>query len=186
MFLSHQTIERYIQEKKIVIGPEYNPNNLRPVGIRLHLADTVLIPEPNQVVDLTEPTELRYTQVNLTAQSFYLEPNGFILGSTYEIIQTAPTILAMLDGRSTLARLGLAIHTTAAIIDGTFGQPHAPTLEIKNVGNFSIRLRYKDPIAMLLFAELQEPVTQPLQSQYGSTPHKVMPPNLQFKTGCDT
>ena len=44
------------------------------------------------------------------------------------------------------------------MIDGTFETPHVAVLEIKNVGNFKIRLNFKDPVAMMLFAELKDPV----------------------------
>jgi hypothetical protein len=46
------------------------------------------------------------------------------------------------------------------VIDGTFEVPHVAVLEIKNVGNFKIRFNFRDPIAMMLFAELKDPVTQ--------------------------
>lgn len=186
MFLSHQAIEDCLAKKLIIIGPAFDAKNLRPAGIRLHLGDTLLIPEPDQTVDLTEPTELRYKKIDLNKTVFYLKPDEFILGSTYETVQTAPNILALLDGRSTIARLGLTTHVTAAVIDGTFAAPHTPTLEIKNVGNFTIRLKPGDPIAMMLFAELKDPVTQNLQSQYHATLQQVAPPNLTFKTGRDS
>jgi len=63
--------------------------------------------------------------------------------------------------------------------------PHVVVLEIKNVGNFRVRLKFKDPIAMMVFAELKEPVVQKMQSQYGGGQSKVTPPNLNFKTGHD-
>jgi len=182
MFLSHQSIERSIDEKKIIIGPDFNKKNIRPVGIRMHLAEEILMSEPGQTVTLTESIDLKYKKIDLTKEEFYLEPGQFILAATYETIQTSPDILAILDGRSTVARLGLTTHITAAIIDGTFEKPHSPTLEIKNVGNFRIKLQYKDPIAMMLFAELKDPVTQKLQNQYTQVPNKVSPPNLKFKT----
>jgi dCTP deaminase len=185
MFLSHRTIEKYIDQKKIIIGPDFDKKNIRPVGLRMHLGKELLLPEANQIVDLTMSTTLKYKTVDLTQEIFYLEPGQFVLGSTYETIQTTPDILVILDGRSTIARLGLTTHITASIIDGTFEAPHAATLEIKNLGNFTIRLKYKDPIAMMLFAELKDPVTQELQSQYRNAPHKVTPPNLDFKTGHD-
>lgn len=186
MFFSHQTIEGCINEGKIIIGPEFDKKNIRPVGIRLHLGSELLIAEPNQIVDLTaESQNLKYKTVNLLEEEFYLAPGEFVLAATYETIQTDASILAILDGRSTVARLGLTTHITASIIDGTFGTPNAPTLEIKNVGNFTIRLKYKDPIAMMIFAELKDPVVQKQQSQYQQQPNKVTPPNLQFKTGCD-
>ena len=114
-----------------------------------------------------------------------MEPNAFILGATHEAIKTPQNILAILDGRSTVARLGLTIHNTASAIDGTFEEPHVVVLEIKNAGNFRVKLKFKDPIAMMLFAELKDLVTQKLQGQYGGQ-NKATPPNLKFKTGRDT
>jgi dCTP deaminase len=89
------------------------------------------------------------------------------------------------DGRSTVARLGVTIHITASVIDGTFETPHVAVLEIKNLGNFKIRLNFKDPVAMMLFAELKDPVTQKIQTQYGGGQSKATPPNLRFRTGDD-
>jgi len=182
MFLSHQTIEKYIDEGKILIEPDFDKKNIRPVGIRIHLAKHLLLPEPNQVVSLTVAQELKYKEIDLTTEDFLLEPGQFVLGASYEAIQTPPNVLAILDGRSTVARLGLI---TAAVIDGTFETPHVAVLEIKNLGNFKIRLNFKDPVAMMLFAELKDPVTQKLQTQYGGGQSKATPPNLRFRTGDD-
>lgn len=185
MFLSHQDIENCIKDGSIKIGPNFDNKNIRPAGVRVHLGEEVIIPEAGQSVNLTEKNNLRYKTVNLLNTAFNLKPGDFVLASTFETFKTAPTILAILDGRSTIARLGLTTHITASIVDGTFETPHSPTLEIKNVGNFTIRLKFKDPIAMMLFAELKNPVTQGLQSQYRNIGNKVSPPNLNFKTGED-
>lgn len=185
MFLSHQTIEKYIDEGKILIGPDFDKKNIRPAGIRIHLAKHLLVPAPGQVVSLTEAQELAYKEIDLTAEEFFLAPGEFVLGASYEAIQTPPDVLAILDGRSTIARLGLTVHITAAVIDGTFETPHVAVLEIKNVGNFKIRLSFKDPIAMMLFAELKDPVTQKLEPRYGGGQSKATPPNLKSGTGDD-
>lgn len=185
MFLSHQSIENCLDSGQIIIGPEFEKKNIRPVGIRVHLGKKLLISEPNQVVDLTEAQELKYKEIDISKEEFFLEPGQFVLGSTFETIQTANNILTILDGRSTVARLGLTTHITASIIDGTLGLPQAATLEIKNVGNFKVRLKFKDPIAMMLFAELRDPVMQKPQSQYSANTDTVSPPNLNFKTGSD-
>jgi dCTP deaminase len=185
MFLSHQTIEKYIDDGKIIIQPEFNKKNIRPVGLRIHLAKEILIPEEGQTVEINSPAELKYKEINLTKEKFFLEPGGFVLGATYEAIQTPPNVLAILDGRSTVARLGITTHITASIADGTFEMPHVVVLEIKNVGNFRVRLKFKDPIAMMVFAELKDPVVQKIQSQYSGGQSKVTPPNLNFKTGQD-
>src|SRR3989344_3196518 len=143
MFLTHHSIEEYIDKKEIIIKPEFDKKDIRPVGIRIHLAKNVLIPEPNQSVDFSKPEDLKYKEVDLTKEEFYLSPGDFILGATHEAIQTPKNILAILDGRSTIARLGITTHITASIADGTFEAPHVVVLEMKNVGNFKIRLRYK-------------------------------------------
>lgn len=186
MFLPHHIIGKYIDEGKIIINPEFDKKDIRPVGIRIHLAKDILVPEAGQTVDMTVPTDLKYKEIDLTKEEFFLEPGQFVLGATHEAIQTSPDILAILDGRSTVARLGLTVHITASIADGTFEVPHVVVLEMKNVGNFRIRLKYKDPVAMMVFAELKEPVTQKIQTQYGGGQNKVTPPNLKFKTGRDT
>src|SRR5271154_4268923 len=100
MFLSHATIERYIQEEKILVFPAVEKKNIRPVGLRLHLGKYILIPEPNQTVNLTEATELKYKTIDISQEEFYLEPGQFVLGCTYEQIQTSRDILVFLDGRS--------------------------------------------------------------------------------------
>ena len=185
MFLSHNSIEQYIDDKKIIIKPEFNKNNIRPAGIRIHLAKEILIPEPNQTVEIRKPQNLKYKEIDLTKEEFYLKPGQFVLGATFEAIQTPPDIIGILDGRSTIARLGITTHITASIIDGIYETPHIIVLEIKNVGNFKVRLKFKDPIAMLVFTELKEPVIQKIQSQYGKKQTKVTPPNLNFRTGQD-
>lgn len=179
MFLSHQYIEKYIDEGKIIIKP-FEKKNIRPAGLRVHLAKDILIPEQNQTVELDKPQNLKYKEIDLTQEDFYLDPGQFILGATFELIQTTADLLTILDGRSTIARLGLTTHITASIIDGAFNTPHAIVLEIKNMGNFRIKLKFKDPIAMIVFAELKGTVTQKIQNQYGEKQTKVTPPNLNF------
>jgi dCTP deaminase len=185
MFFSHKTIEECIDNGQIIVGPDFDKKNIRPVGIRIHLGSELLVAEPGQIVDLTESSALRYKSVDISKEEFYLEPNQFVLCSTHEKIQTATNILAMLDGRSTVARIGLTTHVTASITEGTIDGPHSPTLEIKNVGNFKVRLKYMDPFAMMMFAELKDPVTNKLQNQYRESLGKVAPPNLNYKTGQD-
>src|SRR2546425_1702748 len=104
MFLSHQTIEKYINEGKIIIGPDFDKKDIRPVGIRIHLAKGLLLPEPNQVVSLTVGQDLKYKEIDLTKEDFLLEPGQFVLGASYETIQTPPNVLAILDGRSTVGK----------------------------------------------------------------------------------
>ena len=185
MFLSHKTIERLLDEGALIIT-NFDRKDIRPVGIRVHLAKDILIPESGQAVEISGGAQdLKYREVDVTKEEFFLEPGGFILAATEEAIQTPKNIMAVLDGRSTVARLGLTTHVTASIIDGTFEVPHVPVLEIKNLGNFRVRLKHMDPIGMMLFAELSEPVTQKVHHQYRGSQNKATPPNLEFKPGED-
>lgn len=180
MILSHHAIEKHIEQGTIIVGPEFDKKNIRPVGLRIHLAKEILIPAPDQTVTLNRPQDLNYREVDLTQEEFYLEPNQFILGATYESIKTPPDILTVLDGRSTVARLGITTHVTASVAEGTLWAPHVIVLEIKNVGNFRVRLQFKDAIAMVIFMQIDQAVTQQDRGQYGTTQTKVTPPNLKF------
>lgn len=178
MYLSHQTIEKYIDEGKIIILPEFNKNDIRPVGIRIHLAKDILVPLTGQTVDLTKEQNIKYKEVDISKEEYYIEPGDFILGATYELIKTPKNIIAFLGGKSTVARLGLTTHVTASVMDGVLSdEPVVTVLEIKNVGNFRVRLKFMDPIDMVVFAELTEEVKQEIGSRY-SRQTKVTPPNI--------
>jgi dCTP deaminase len=154
MFLSDTTIAKMIKDGDIKIKPAFNPEHLRPAGVRVHLGPKVLIPVPGQVVDLLEPAELKYDTHDLRHEPFLLDPGSFILASTIEQIQTEPNTLCLLEGRSTIARLGLSIHNTASVLDGTHNGWLTPVLEMVNHGNFRVMLRLGMPIGMLCFQRL--------------------------------
>lgn len=165
MFLSHTKIVSLIEEGALQITPKVEEKNIRPNGIRLHL-DHGLIRYADQTVDPTKQQALEHETIDLTQGSFILKPQAFVLGSTLETIKTPRNIFALLDGRSTLARLGLTVHITAAVADGLYEEPRAITLEIFNAGNMNIVLSHKMAIGALLFAELDQPVSQGTQNQY--------------------
>lgn len=183
MYLADVTIEKYIQDGLIEIKPAVRSEDVRLVGVRVHLAKDILIPQPGYI-DLSAPTDLDYKSLDIEKDEFVLEPGGFILASTVEKIRTAPNLIAFLDGRSTIARLGLTIHVTAGVIDGNHDDARTITLEIKNLGVHSVRLHENDPIGQLMFSLLSEDIHQQSQSQY-SGQDGVLPPNLTFKTGFD-
>lgn len=165
MFLSHKKISGLIKEEKIQISPQVLESNIRPNSIRVHL-DHTLIRYADQTVDPTKKIDLQYETIDIGEKPFVLKPGCFVLGSTIEVIKTPPEIVGFLDGRSTLARLGLTVHITAAITDSLYDDARSITLEIFNAGNLNIVLSHKMAIGALLFAELDQPVTQSVQGQY--------------------
>jgi dCTP deaminase len=97
-------------------------------------------------------------------QGHALYPRDFILASTVETIRLGPAFAARVEGKSSLGRLGLAVHVTAGFIDPGFeGQI---TLEIANLAPAAIKLYAGMPIAQIVF----EPVTPP-ERDYSQTGH---------------
>lgn len=173
--LSHNTIKKYIKEGKLIFVPELKEEDIRPVGVRLHLGKELLIPTPGQTVDLSAIKDVQYEKIEIGAEGFMLKPGDFVLGTTAENYQFPTNLVGNLDGRSTLARLGLTIHQTSQIVDGNFEYPGSTVYEIKNIGNFNLILKAGMAIAMLNFIELSEPVTNTSDFKYRQQ-SGVLPP----------
>jgi len=89
--------------------------------------------------------------------AFQLDPGAFVLGSTFETVALGANIASRLEGKSSLGRLGLVIHSTAGFIDPGFdGQI---TLEFSNVGTMPLLLWPGMKIGQLSFFRLPEPTT---------------------------
>ena len=97
------------------------------------------------------------------ARPFILHPGEFVLGSTLERITLADDLVARLEGKSSLGRLGLLIHSTAGFIDP--GWDGHVTLELSNVANLPITIYYGMKIGQVSFMQMTEPAAVP----YGST-----------------
>ncbi len=72
MILSHTTIESYIDSGRLIIGPDFDKKNIRPVGIRIHLGKDILVPLANQTVAISGESDIKYDQVDLTKTDFIL------------------------------------------------------------------------------------------------------------------
>lgn len=105
---------------------------------------------------------------------FVLPPGGFALGSTMERVTVPDYLGSQLDGRSTLGRLGLIVHTTAGWIDPGFDG--YVTVELRNVGPLELELHPGDPIGQLIFFTLNTPAERP----YG---HPELKSRYQGQTG---
>lgn len=180
MILSDGAILKLTKSGEIEIIPAIDETHVRPAGIRMHLGEKILIPESGQTVDPTLPTNLVYKEVELPDDGFLLHPGDFILGSTYEKIRTPKDVVGFIEGRSTIARLGLAIHCTSGIIDSMHDEPRAIVLEMKNLGVFNIILKSKIPIGMLVLSRMTCAVQQESQVQYRNQT-SVVAPNLMFQ-----
>ena len=101
---------------------------------------------------------------NLEEESYTLKPNEFILGSTVETVNIPINLLARVEGRSSVGRLGVMVHVTAGFIDPGF--KGNITLEIKNVSDQPFQLNYLDRLCQIVFEELDASCLDPYHGKY--------------------
>jgi dCTP deaminase len=159
--LSDRTIKRLLDEGRIEIDP-YDPALLQPssVDVRVDRFFRVFHNARYPYIDVKQPQEDLTEMVEVDEETaFILHPGEFVLGSTLERVRLPDDLVARLEGKSSLGRLGLLIHSTAGYIDpGWDGQV---TLELSNVANLPITIYYGMKIGQISFVQLSEPADSP-------------------------
>ena len=181
MVLSDRTIERLLAEGRIEIDP-YDPTLLQPssVDVRVDRYFRVFRNSRYPYIDVkTEQEDLTELVEVADVEPFILHPGEFVLGSTLERVTLPDDLVARLEGKSSLGRLGLLIHSTAGFIDPGF-DGHV-TLELSNVANLPITIYPAMKIGQLSFVQMSEPAETPYgsgslgskyQGQRGPTPSR--------------
>ncbi len=180
MILTDREIQVFLDKKQISINPLPNADRYSSTSVDLTLSRQFRIWHLNQV-DITEGEVIepadpnfkynefrdRYTRgKRLSGQGYVLGPKKFILAWTHEKVKIPnhSRIAARVEGKSSLARLGLAIHVTAPTIHAGFEGPIQ--LELCNHGLFSIRLTPGMPICQLIFEMTLGTPTQGYSGQF--------------------
>jgi dCTP deaminase len=164
----------------IQVDPQVDPENIRPVGIRLHLGAHLLEPSSSQTtIDLAGEKEPEFNEVCIGSEGYVLSRGKFVLGASVEHVRLDPDIVCLVDGRSTLARVGLLVHCGAMTFDHIQGEARSVTFELANIGPFDVILRAGSPIALLLFARLSSAVQQAPNPQYMGQ-SKPTPPTIGY------
>jgi dCTP deaminase len=162
--LSDRTISRLIGEGRIEIDP-YDDSLLQPssVDVRVDRFFRVFHNNRYPYIDVKQPQDELTELVEVDDETpFVLHPGEFVLGSTLERIRLPDDLVARLEGKSSLGRLGLLIHSTAGFIDP--GWDGHVTLELSNVANLPITIYYAMKIGQISFMQMTEPAETP----YGS------------------
>lgn len=161
MILSDTDIENALNSGHMKLGP-LAPDAIQPSSVDIRLANGFRVYDwhAGEVLDPAEPqTDLMHLVEVPENQSFILPSGGFVLGTTIEEISLPADLTASLEGKSSLARIGLVIHATAGYIDPGFcGQI---TLELFNFASLPIRLRPGMPIGQLTFLKMTSPSSRP-------------------------
>jgi dCTP deaminase len=181
MILSDRTIREEIAAGRIVLDP-YEPANVQPssVDLRLDRYFRVFRNHTARVIDVKENQEDLTELVEVgDDDAFILHPGEFVLGSTAERVALPDDLVARIEGKSSLGRLGLLIHSTAGFIDPGF-DGHI-TLELSNVANLPITLYPLMKIGQVSFLRMTTAADHPYgsktvgskyQGQRGPTPSR--------------
>ena len=163
MLLSDRSILEVLAQGRLRIHP-FNPAELQPASIDLHLDDQILsFDQSKQFAGGQQQSQEQPTCLIPICQEelFLLNPEEFVLGSTREHIELAADLAARLEGKSSLGRLGMVIHSTAGFVDP--GWQGNLTLELSNLSRQPIALYRGMKIAQISFLEL----TTPADRSYG-------------------
>ena len=164
MIFSDRDLRVLIDEGKLVIEP-FDPTSVQPSSIDLRVGNQFrvfansrypFIDVKKQMDDLTELVEVGEDE------PFILHPGEFVLGSTLERVALPDDVVGRLEGKSSLGRLGLLIHSTAGYVDPGFSG--YLTLELSNVANLPITIYPEMRIGQLSIFQM----TSPAENPYGS------------------
>ena len=181
MILSDRTIRRLLGEGRIEIDP-YDEGLVQPssVDVRVDRFFRVFRNSRYPYIDVKQEQEELTELVEIDDGTPYiLHPGEFVLGSTLERIALPDDLVARLEGKSSLGRLGLLIHSTAGFIDP--GWDGHVTLELSNVANLPITIYFGMKIGQISFVQMTEPAETPYgagslgskyQGQQGPTPSR--------------
>lgn len=154
MILSDRDLKKSLETGEIKVEPLF-PNSIQPASIDVHLGADFLIfkSTDHTCIDPREPIDDMMEPLTINDdRQFILHPGEFALGMTYETVSVPANMVCQLNGKSSLARMGLVVHATAGYIDP--GNSLKITLEFHNLANLPLKLYYKMPIAQVAFVKL--------------------------------
>ena len=188
--LCDRDIERYLDEGKIRIEPRPASNRINGVSVDLHLGSRFRVFNDHAApyIDVSGPREEVDHAINRIMskeikigpnEAFFIHPGELALAATAESITVPVDLVGWLDGRSSLARLGLMVHVTAHRIDP--GWSGAIVLECYNSGKLPLALRPGMAICAISFETLTSPAIRPYykrqdakyKHQSGPTPSRI-------------
>jgi dCTP deaminase len=181
VILSDVSIRKALAEGRIIIDP-LDDAHIQPssVDLRVDRYFRVFRNYTTPYIDPKEPQENLTELVEVVDDgAFILHPGEFVLGSTFERVALPDDLVARLEGKSSVGRLGLLIHSTAGFVDA--GWDGHLTLELSNVANLPIAIYPGMKIGQISFLEMTTAASAPYgsasmgskyQGQRGPTPSR--------------
>lgn len=157
--LSDRDIRTALETGRLKIEP-LGEKAIQPASIDLRLGNSFWVfPAGEEPLDMYKPLVDGVDRQTVIADEFILQPNTFVLATTAERVTMPNDLVARIEGKSSLGRLGLFVHITAGFIDPGFGGNI--TLELLNVSGRPLKLTAGMKIAQLSLQELSSPAERP-------------------------
>lgn len=170
MILSDRDIRAAMQrpDNALIIDPPVNDEQMQPASVEMNLGST-LAHRSGKQIDLGK-----------WGHGYPMRPREFLLGHTIQRVRVPDDLVAVVNGKSSIGRLGLTVHVTAGFVDPGFDGE--VTLELANLSNESVTLHAGMIICQLVFHQMTSPAERPYgsaglgshyQGQRGPTPSQL-------------
>ncbi|RLE64446.1 MAG: dCTP deaminase [Thermoprotei archaeon] len=161
MILSDEEILEAVKKGEIIIDP-FSRENVGPCSVDLTLADEFVVFKEGGVIDPADPKTLgkNIHVVKTNGKPFVLKPKQFILAMTREKIGVSKNLAATLEGRSSIARLGIVVHAAGLVSPGSgMIHPKPLVLEVFSQNSSEVKLYPGMRIVQVIFHKLSKPAT---------------------------
>lgn len=163
MILSDWKLESMLKSGRLIVTPIDFKDQIQPASVDVRLGEEFKLYPPMGVGWVVDPekdnTNLPFSKFVPEGNSLDLMPGQFVLSHTKESVRLPTNVVARVEGKSSLARLGLVVHATAGFIDPGF-EGHI-TLEMTNLLPYAIKLRPGMKIAQISFQEMDRMARRP-------------------------
>lgn len=169
MILADREIMQALKDGRIKISPPPNfSEQLGSCSIDFHLGHTFMVFEHSQFsyIDPLQPQSIGEAMRTIEVKdgdAFIMQAGDFALASTMESLELPDDLLGRLEGRSSIARLGITVHSTAAVFEpGWIG---TATMELSNLGRMAVALYPGMRICSFTFEQLTSSVLTPYRKK---------------------
>lgn len=171
--LSDRDIRSVIKKGLLTFRPSLARDQIGPASIDLRLGDTFMIFKPGYTMALDPRNRFLKKYMDVIripkGKQFVLHPKDFVVAATHEYIKVPDSMVVRVEGKSTLARMGILVHTAGFVDPGYEG---AITLEISNHSGFPVLLYPKMYICQIAVSMLSSPAEVPYNKRKKSLYYK--------------
>jgi len=160
MIISDGTLKKMLANREIVCEP-IDEQSIQPASIDCRLGDHFLVLEDNQMGVISLDEEIKYREI--VSDSIIIPPKSFLLATTQEYIKIPDNVVAFVEGRSSIGRIGLFIQNAGWVDPGFEGRI---TLELYNASSLPIRLQAGKRMCQLVFGFMDKDAENPYRGKY--------------------